>query len=99
MGADRTAIRSCDLSLARATERCNSVYGDCSKVAYNEANFSQDPSTEMEFLLYVTRSCPKNYKRFGCCACMRACEAYPQIFDLSEQDKHNYCYKKAAIVS
>lgn len=96
---ERNAIRGCELDLTRAKDRCKAVYGDCGKVSYNEANFSMEPSTEMEVLPYVTRRCPKNYKRYGCCSCMRACEAYPTLFDLSDPDIHQYCQKKPAIVS
>ena len=52
---DRDDIRSCNLSLDRANERCKSVYGECDKVTYNEATFTQDPMTEGEMLPFVTR--------------------------------------------
>ena len=45
---DRDDIRSCELSLDRALERCKSVYGECSYVTYNEATFSVSSSTEAE---------------------------------------------------
>merc|ERR1711976_1064235 len=96
---DRDSIKHCNLNLDRATERCKAVYSDCSTVTYNEATFSLDPTTAQEILPYVTRTCPKNYVRDGSSTCMRACSAYPQIFDLEDSDLHQYCYKKAARVS
>jgi hypothetical protein len=96
---ERQSIKDCNLTLGRATERCKSVYRDCSGVGYNDANFSKDAMTEGESLPFVTRTCPKEYRRYGCCSCMRSCEAYPEIFNLEEPDLHQFCYKKAAIVS
>merc|ERR1712050_389737 len=37
---DRDGIRSCELTLNIASERCKSVYGECENVTYNSANFS-----------------------------------------------------------
>jgi hypothetical protein len=96
---DREDIRRCTLSLGRATERCQSVYGECQKVTYNEATFTEDPQTAGESLPFVTRKCPDNYKRYGCCACMRKCDIYPELFDLTISDIHGYCIKKPAMVS
>ena len=96
---DRDGIRSCELSLSRADERCKAVYGECAKVTYNEATFSVSPETEGEVLPFVTRKCPENYVRYGCCTCMRSCEIYPEIFNLEAPDIHGYCTKKPAIVS
>jgi len=96
---DRDDIASCGLSLDRAMERCNSVYGECSKVTYNEATFTQDPLTEKEKLPFVTRKCPENYKRYGCCSCMQACSVYPELFTQDSPDIHGFCVKKAAMVS
>lgn len=97
--AERSSIRECALSLHRAMERCRAVYNDCSKVLYNEANFTTDHSTEGETLPFVTRTCPTNYIRYGCCSCMRACSNYPEVFELDQPDIHQYCFKKAAHVS
>ena len=97
--ADRDDIKSCELALDRAIERCKSVYGDCSKVTYNEATFSTDPMTETENLPFVTRRCPENYVRYGCCSCMRTCAVYPELFTQDSPDIHGYCKKKPAIVS
>jgi len=36
---------------------------------------------------------------YGCCACMRSCSNYPELFELSSPDQHGYCVKKAARVS
>lgn len=96
---DRDDIKSCELSLDRAFERCKSVYHECSTVRYNEATFSLDPQTEGEVLPFVTRTCPENYIRYGCCSCMPMCEVYPDLFNLSVPDIHGYCLKKPAIVS
>ena len=96
---DRDDIRSCNLSLDRANERCKSVYGECDKVTYNEATFTQDPMTEGEMLPFVTRKCPENYLRYGCCSCMAACSVFPELFTLDAPDIHGYCQKKPAIVS
>ena len=97
--SDRNSIKKCSLDLSRATERCKSVYGDCSTVTYNEANSSLDPATAQEVLPYVTRTCPQHYVRYGSSTCMRSCAMYPQIFDLESTDMHQFCYKKAAKVS
>ena len=96
---DRDDIKSCGLSLGRATERCKSVYKVCSPVSYNEATFTQDAMTEAEQLPFVTRSCPENYLRYGACACMPRCSIYPEIFTQDSPDIHGYCLKKAAILS
>jgi len=97
--ADRNDIKACGLSLARADERCKAVYKECSKISYNEATFTTDPLTEGEVLPFVTRACPENYIRYGCCACMRSCVNYPELFNLDGPDQHGYCVKKAAMVS
>lgn len=96
---DRESIKSCELTLNRATERCKSVYKDCENVTYNNASFSTDPLTEAEVLPFVTRRCPENYIRYGCCTCMRSCETYPELFDLEVSDIHGYCQKRPATVS
>ena len=96
---DRDDIKSCEVSLGRALERCKSVYGECSKVTYNEATFSTDAMTENEFLPFVTRKCPDNYVRYGCCSCMRNCLTYPELFTNDSPDIHGFCTKKAATVS
>jgi len=98
--AERNSIKGCDLSLDRAIERCRSVYAaGCAKVLFNDANFTTDPVTESEVLPFVTRECPSQYRRYGCCSCMRRCDAYPEIFELDQPDLHQYCFKKAATVS
>jgi len=96
---ERNSIRDCNLSLDRALQRCKSVYQECANVSYNDANFTRDAQTEGESLPFVTRSCPPEYVRYGCCSCQRACSAYPEIFDLDQPDLHGYCNKKAAKVS
>lgn len=96
---DRDDIKTCGLNLGRAMERCKAVYQDCSKITFNEATFSVDPMTEQELLPFVSRTCPENYIRYGCCACMRSCSNYPELFELSSPDQHGYCIKKAARVS
>ena len=96
---DRNSIRDCELDLTRAMTRCKSIYGECNEVTFNEANFTLDPRTDGEKLPFVTRSCPEHYVRYGCCSCMRSCEHYPELFDLSQPDLHAYCTKKPAGVS
>jgi hypothetical protein len=96
---DRNDIKSCGLSLSRATERCKSVYGECDSVTYNEASFTGDAQTEGEKLPFVTRRCPENYIRYGCCSCMQACSVFPELFTNDQPDIHGYCVKKAATVS
>ena len=96
---DRDEIKTCGLTLGRATERCKAVYKECSSITYNEATFSIDPSTENESLPFVTRTCPENYLRYGCCACMPACSGYPELFTNDVKDSHGYCLKKPATVS
>lgn len=96
---DREDIKSCNLNLGRANERCKAVYGECSEITFNEATFSVDPMTERERLPFVSRTCPESYLRYGCCACMRSCSNYPDLFVLDKADQHGYCIKKAAYVS
>lgn len=96
---DRNDIRDCEISLERAVERCKSIYGVCSKVTYNEATFSLDPMTEGETLPFVTRQCPENYIRYGCCACMPQCSQFSDLFNNENPDIHGYCIKKPAVVS
>jgi len=96
---DRDDIKACGMTLDRANERCKAVYGECSKVTYNEATFTQDPQTAAEVLPFVTRTCPENYLRYGCCSCMAACATFPELFTQDQPDIHGYCTKKAAIVS
>jgi len=96
---DRDDIRACNLTLDRATERCKAVYGECSKVTYNESTFVTDALTEGEILPFVTRTCPVNYTRYGCCSCMSSCSVYPELFTQDQPDLHGYCTKKAAAVS
>lgn len=96
---DRDDIKKCGLNLGRAGERCKAVYKECSTISYNEATFTVDPMTEAEKLPFVTRTCPENYVRYGCCACMRSCVNYPELFNLDGPDQHGYCVKKPAIVS
>jgi hypothetical protein len=96
---DREDIKKCSLNLGRAEERCKAVYKECSTISYNEATFTVDPMTESEKLPFVTRTCPENYVRYGCCACMRSCVNYPELFNLDGPDQHGYCVKKPAVVS
>lgn len=96
---DRDDIRDCNLSLDRANERCKAVYGECSKVTYNEATFTTDVITEGEVVPFVTRVCPDNYLRYGCCSCMSSCAVFPDLFTLDTPDIHGYCQKKSARVS
>jgi len=96
---DRDDIRKCELSLDRADERCKAVYQRCSKVSFNEATFSSDPTTENENLPFVTRECPQNMLRYGCCSCMQSCKVFPELFDLAAPDIYGYCTKKPAVVS
>lgn len=84
--------------------RCESVYNNCEKIPYNLAmgisNSETSPAQVSETLPFVTRSCPVNYIRLGCCKCMRACKDYPQIFThLEKIDKFNYCVKQNGEVS
>lgn len=96
---DRDDIKACALTLTRANERCKAVYKECANVTYNEATFTQDAMTEGEVLPFVTRACPENYLRYGCCSCMPRCGNYPEIFTQDQPDIHGYCVKKAAAVS
>jgi len=89
--------------------RCEAVYHNCDEIYYNEvmgisdeeaSKINGNPNTEK--LPYVTRKCPDNYKRLGCCKCARSCSDYPNIFKpLSDRklDNHDFCIKRDGIVS
>lgn len=89
---ERDDIGTCGLDLTRATARCQAVYTECEEIMYGTVIGSEDEVLATERLPFVSRKCPGGYTRYGCCKCQRKCSDYKGIFDVSNQDTHNYLH-------
>jgi hypothetical protein len=98
---DQQDIISCNLNMNAAMERCTDVYDKpCELIDWNFLNpkLEQEKIEKRAWLKpipYVTRKCPNDYIRIGCCKCMPLCpeKLFTTTVENSD-DKYDYCIKK-----
>lgn len=95
---DQVNIIKCHLTMDMAKQRCQNVYGhdNCEIIKWSEiSTVSEAGNISKDAIIpYVSRKCLFNYKRQGCCKCLRKCTAnFSSEETLGDKDIHNYCLK------
>lgn len=102
---DQKEIIQCNLNQKEAKKRCESVYSlnNCEVIKWGDVSshnyLPQDDNkvsnvTPESSIPYVSRKCPQDFKRQGCCKCMKRCDPNNSANEtIGDKDIHNYCQK------